>query len=167
MVNTPSTKRRARLAAVLFGGTHATKAPHERDRLDVLVQQLLDEDVEALGAIAGAAGAGSGRESIVNLLHFSEAGDLWYPSPVRRRRIDAIPPDSAPITGVTIAALSSFGCIDSVQGTFFGGSEEPGPTPPPSEWYPFRPTFLTALGRFVIEQLAREPIASGARATSP
>jgi len=49
--NSPTRERRARIAAVLFGGPKVAGGDAERDRLDSLVVQLNDEDVETLRSI--------------------------------------------------------------------------------------------------------------------
>jgi len=53
LLMSPSRKRRARLAAVFFAGPGITSTPDDRDRLDILVARLLDDDVEALRQLAG------------------------------------------------------------------------------------------------------------------
>lgn len=52
MLMSPSRQRRARLAAVFVAGPRVCQTPDERDRLDGLVERLLDDDVTALAEFA-------------------------------------------------------------------------------------------------------------------
>ena len=59
ILRSPSVARRRRLAAILFAGPKVTKSEADRDRLDLLAEQLLEEDIVSLTAIVEGVGRAS------------------------------------------------------------------------------------------------------------
>jgi hypothetical protein len=161
-LRSPSARRRKRLASVLVGGPHVTRGADDRDRLDMLVERLLDDDVDALRHVHELQAAGVHR-LVLNDVDLSicliRDGDSFrlargmevFPDALPKRRAD-INPAWPLLPALAIASLDSAGCVIVREERFFNAVDL---THTPSA------VTVTDTGRFLYTSLKRVSQASG------
>lgn len=151
MLMSPSRGRRARLAAVFVAGPKICQTPDDRDRLDALVERLLDDDVVTLRQLMGCeSGAGFLLEEPHRKAIISGRRRV-LPGGVDDRVGDDLPAPSA----VSLDNLQALGLIGP-SGTLSEDIQLPS-----GEMADFLPYFITHLGWFAIAKLEHQAIQAG------
>jgi len=156
MLMSPSRKRRARLAAVFVAGPSISSTSCDRDRLDALVERMLDDDVEALRQFV-ACDSTDGvlmeephrQASVSGRRHFCSV-----PFARDAAKSGQAMPDLPTLSTLVLDNLEALGVIRAVGGFSQDVQLDSGHAI-------FIPYFVTALGRFLQASLQHEAIRKG------
>jgi hypothetical protein len=159
MFTSPSRPRRARLAAVFAGGPRLADNAIERDRLDILAENLLEEDIETLSLLYDLWRRFPARVDKAKDLVFWEGqrGEFYSEThwPVRctsileREDSKAYDWSNWPVPSRTsVRSLESAGCLSVIHGHISVGNDS-------NIYIEFE---ITELGTFAATKLAHEAI---------
>jgi len=134
VVRSPAEVRRRRLVAVLIAGPKITASEADRDRLDLLAEQLMEEDIVALKAIVEGVGRALNGSWPLGF-------DLESPSPASHYRLIVnTQPVGVEVNPISFDRLAGAHCIVRLS----------------VSW-----TQVTALGEFLVRHMDHEAIRAG------